>query len=168
MLKGKPHQAVPCQHKLQHGHSKIRAAKTSQEPRNPPFQVRIGSKSGQNRVRTRSGGEGFGGVGSRGVGPAGRAFGSTPTGFAKVDARKYVLFVSSVPKPLRTFQGFAPKRTSKNRQRVSKIISTLFDKFRAAPIFWPLGGSDLLPRERLAFFVRHLSCMQTIAIKEFG
>ena len=37
------------------------------------FRVRIGSKSGQNRVQIRSGGRGSEGVGSRKVGPAGKA-----------------------------------------------------------------------------------------------
>ena len=33
----------------------------------------------------------------------------------------------------------------KNRQKVSKYVSTLFDNFRAAPVFRPLfGGSDFL------------------------
>ena len=37
------------------------------------LQVRIGPKSGQNRVRSRFGARGSEGVGSRGVGPAGKA-----------------------------------------------------------------------------------------------
>ena len=42
-------------------------------PENHPFRVRIRSTSGQNRVQIRTGGRGSEGVGSRGVGPAGKA-----------------------------------------------------------------------------------------------
>ena len=41
----------------------------------------------------------------------------------------------------------------KNRQKVSKIFSTLFDNFRAAPVFRPLsGGSDILFGTLLMFW----------------
>ena len=38
---------------------------------------------------------------------------------------------------------FAQGKNVKNRQKVAKIFSTLFDNFRAAPVFRPLlGGSE--------------------------
>ena len=50
----------------------------------------------------------------------------------------------SVKKCFETFRQFSRRAKSvKNRQKVSKIFSTLFDNFHAAPVFRPLlGGSD--------------------------
>ena len=49
-----------------------------------------------------------------------------------------------VKKRQTVFRHFSRRAKSvKNRQKVSKIFSTLFDSFRAAPVFRPLlGGSD--------------------------
>ena len=47
----------------------------------------------------------------------------------------------SVKNILVTFRDFSNRAKSvKNRQKVSKILSTLFDNFRAAPVFRPLWG----------------------------
>ena len=55
--------------------------------------------------------------------------------------------VKSVKKFFDTFRQFSRRaKNVKNRQKVSKIFSTLFDNFRAAPVFRPLlGGSEKCP-----------------------
>ena len=57
-----------------------------------------------------------------------------------------------------TFRHFSRRaKNVKNRQKMSKIFSTFFDNFRAAPVFRPLlGASDLLKR--------HLTLSETSAV----
>ena len=64
---------------------------------------------------------------------------------ATLEVAPRIAFVSEIPRVdrKRGQRKGATSKNVKNRQKVSKIFSTLFDNFRAAPVFRPLlGGSE--------------------------